>query len=211
MFSILRPPLYQKATEYCPSVRSAEGGALMRRHAGGVGCGAGGRETNAPPELGRRRGSARWPLRAACQGWVTAAGHLPGALPVPATRKGEARQGQRRGECRPSSKSAAGRFPVARRETPAFSKGSAAPQPLGSHGGYEIPGAAAMTFLCPGCNTVGTFKHNAGSHPQLPRFGHTVQRHRGPPEAVSPRKTPARRPATVSGAGRQGRWTPRPV
>jgi len=31
----------------------------MKRDVGGIGCGARGQETNAPPALGRRRGSAR--------------------------------------------------------------------------------------------------------------------------------------------------------
>ena len=39
----------------------------MRRHAGGIGCGARGREETQPLALGRRRGSAPRPIRAARQ------------------------------------------------------------------------------------------------------------------------------------------------
>src|SRR5450759_645798 len=43
---------------YYGRVRSTEG-ALMKRDESGIGCGARGQETNAPPALGRRRGTAR--------------------------------------------------------------------------------------------------------------------------------------------------------
>jgi len=55
-----RPQTYPRSLGriYYARVRSTEG-ALMRRRDGGIGCGARGQETNAPPALGRRRGSAR--------------------------------------------------------------------------------------------------------------------------------------------------------
>jgi len=64
-----RPKTYPRSPGriYYGRVRSTEG-AVMRRHASGIGCGARGQETNAPPAPGRRRGSARGhydPLRGA--------------------------------------------------------------------------------------------------------------------------------------------------
>jgi len=55
-----RPKTYPRSLRciYYDRVRSTEG-AVMRRHASGIGCGARGRETNAPPALGRRRGTRK--------------------------------------------------------------------------------------------------------------------------------------------------------
>src|ERR1051325_9616673 len=69
--------------EYKPIVRSAEG-ALTRRRDGGVGCGARGREMNAPPNPERRRdppGGTRTSCEELADGGACCMGPWPKARP----------------------------------------------------------------------------------------------------------------------------------
>jgi hypothetical protein len=80
----------------------------MRRHASGIGCGARGQETNAPPAPGRRRGSARGtttpceeladsgPLRLARGSKDTAAQKGPASKEPKAERNGASESAARR-------------------------------------------------------------------------------------------------------------------
>jgi len=98
-------------------------GALMRRHAGGIGCGARGREETQPLALGRRRGSAPRPIRAAPQE-LGHSGADTARLRLRQMREAGAGRTDGSRKARPG---AVGKTPaMARHEAPAFSRGSAA-------------------------------------------------------------------------------------